>query len=421
MLAGCALSDLVNNAALPSNITDPKTIQTEAGALKVYRGALDLFARTVSGVYIRESGVFTDELNTVSGVNPNPNIDQLGRIDARLVLDVETGNSAAQLHEIRGLAQEGRNALLKYAPRTSPALRAHLFAIEGMAVIMLADLYCSGIPLSSIDFENGYTLTRGFSTEEVYQHALILFDSADMYAEDSVRIQDFIRIGRGRALVALGNVVAAKTAVEAVGTDYVYASMSGITKFVANSRVFISTREGFNGLPYGEESDPRTNRPALFDSTAPLIISSGIEARLIEAEAELEAGQDSWLTILNQLRTTCTSSESCPHPAPRGDGGVDGLIPLADPAAGASFSDSLAHERRLMLLFEERAYWLFLSGHRQGDLRRLVRNYQRPQETVYPVGEWRNFENYGADVNLPMPVAEREKNPLYKGCLNRDA
>jgi hypothetical protein len=72
-------------------------------------------------------------------------------------------------------------------------------------------------------------------------------------------------------------------------------------------------------------------------------------------------------------------------------------------------------------LFTERAYWLFLTGHRQGDLRRLVRNYGRPQDTVYPSGSYFGGQgSYGSDVNLPIPANE-QTNPLFHGCIDRRA
>src|SRR5581483_874628 len=105
-------------------------------------------------------------------------------------------------------------------------------------------------------------------------------------------------------------------------------------------------------------------------------MASGVEARLIEAEAALAAGDASWLTILNRLRTDGTFT-TAPHPGDPtvtdttwGPGvgavlfpnGLPGLRPLTDPGTPAA---------RVDLLFAERAAWLFLTGHRLGDMRRL--------------------------------------------------
>ena len=63
-------------------------------------------------------------------------------------------------------------------------------------------------------------------------------------------------------------------------------------------------------------------------------------------------------------------------------------------------------------LFKERAYWLFLTSHRLGDLRRLIRQYGRPVNTVFPNGAYFKGGLYGTDVNVPVPFQE-QNNPQY--------
>jgi len=126
----------------------------------------------------------------------------------------------------------------------------------------------------------------------------------------------------------------------------------------------------------------------------PLVFASGTEARLIRAESELAQGGTAWLTTLNALREPI------------------GLPDLDDPGIDSA---------RVSMLFKERAYWLFLTGHREGDLRRLVRQYQRLAVRVFPTGLYNGTARaYGSDVNAPVPAGER-RNPLYTGCKNRDA
>ncbi len=74
------------------------------------------------------------------------------------------------------------------------------------------------------------------------------------------------------------------------------------------------------------------------------------------------------------------------------------------------------------MVFDERAYWMFLTGHRQGDLRRLVRVYGWPETSVYPTGAYApGGGQYGRYTNLPVPYSERAINTSYQGCINRDA
>jgi len=91
-----------------------------------------------------------------------------------------------------------------------------------------------------------------------------------------------------------------------------------------------------------------------------------------------------------------------------------GLADLAEPATQAEGVD---------LLFAERAFWMFATGHRLGDMRRLVRplplGYGRPVDSVFPTGIYIKGGAYGGDVNLPIPIEERN-NPNSAGCLDRN-
>jgi hypothetical protein len=125
-----------------------------------------------------------------------------------------------------------------------------------------------------------------------------------------------------------------------------------------------------------------------------VVAADGIEARLIEAEAALQTPDlPGMTTILNDLRAT------------------QGLDPLAVPGSQAEGVD---------LLFSERAFWMFATGHRLGDMRRLIRQYGRTAETVFPSGVYLKGGSYGDDVNMPIPQ-EEGNNPNSDGCLDRNA
>jgi hypothetical protein len=294
---------------------------------------------------------------------------------------------------------------------------------------MLAELFCSGIPLSTLDYDGDYTLTRGYSTDEVLQHAKALFDTALTLSADSARLLNLARVGKGRALLDLGEFAAAAEAVAEVPDDYQYTVLyssgtNGVLSFAGkpNSSVMppwfftVADREGGNGLDYRSSGDPRTAsapvgvndygvtlyHPTKYatDGSGPIVLADGVEARLIEAEAALQAGDvESWLAKINHLRETAIS------PA---------LPDTTDPGDA---------EGRVDLMFRERAFWLFLTGHRQGDLRRLIRQYGRDADQVYPTGSYAAGASgfYGNDITVPVPAAERVANPKFTGCLSRGA
>jgi hypothetical protein len=417
--------------------------------------------------FVPVSGLLTDELRY-------GDLGQMGALNAPMLVDSrfmpeDPGTALdsltpppvvtayALLHKVRGQSRQARGALLAYAPDSSTALVGHLETIEAYADVLLADLFCSGVPLSTLDFDGDFTYQPGSSTEEVYQHAVALFDSALATSADSERVMNLARVGKGRALLALGRYAEAAQAVADVPDEFRYAfqytainSSTSTNEGTGGSFVYrdfgvlglalsltMADTEGVNGLPFLSSRDPRvpwavldTNqyghvrwRPANLsrDGSGSIVLASGVEARLIQAEAALQAGSADWLARLNTLRTdgTFDTQPDAQDPAKTdtlwhaGSGGVAGLAPLSDPGT---------LDGRVSLLFRERGFWLYLTGHRQGDLRRLIRQYGRQQQDVYPQGNYPGaYNNYGTDVTAPIPGAERISNPLFTGCRNRGA
>jgi hypothetical protein len=455
-LAGC--KDLLGTDPLPSGTLDPDTFKTPGGADQVYRKALSLFQGNFI-TYMQVSGVLTDEFrssNYGGGAQSNAasiTVDQR-QLPSSPVNAVATDRYRS-LQELRGYVAEAKGALAKYAPDAPRSQRGEMYAVEGYTEIMLADLFCSGVPLSTLDFEEDFTYGPSLTTAQLYEHAVAQFDTALVLAADSARILNFARVGRARALLALGRYQDAVSAVADVPQGYAYTFLekwNGSPSSPANQfdQATIADGEGLSGLSYTSSHDPRSmgvsngtntfHQALLFPkkygsptATSAVTVADWIEAELIRAEADLKAGGANWLTMLNALRTTGVYTDvdtvvvridSVSHPPARdttfrydtawvaGTAGVGYLGPLQDPGTA---------DGRVDLLFRERAFWLFATGHRQGDLRRLIRQYDRLQESVYPTGLFLGGTGtYGSDVTFPIPDGEL-LNPHFTGCLDRDA
>jgi hypothetical protein len=305
-----------------------------------------------------------------------------------------------------------------------------MFAMRGFAALRLAEDFCPGFPLHELA---GFKPVYGppLSTDQALERALADFDSALVNAGDSVRIQNLARVERGRTLLALGRFADAALAVASVPTTYnENAVFSETVEFefeqfqlnswgwkasmtlVTDQNFAIGNREGGNGINFTTPADPRLalkflrnsdrdafplNVPLKYPNfNAPIVLASGVEARLIEAEAALKAGGASWLTILNDLRATRVT------PA---------MAPLTDPGDAAA---------RVDLLFRERAFWLYGTGHRLGDLRRLIARYGRTAATVFPTGAYRLGGNYTTVTNMAFnPDLEMPFSPDVTGCSSR--
>ena len=437
MAASGGCKELTGTQSLPAGTPNPSSFNTPAGALGM-RNATDSLFEQAMLQYTIDTGLLTDELEDVytgtsSGVL-TPGGVVTDPLDERILPQLLTSGSDASggsrsyayLQTVRGAANQAIGALATYDSVASPALRGEMYAMQGYAEIMLAELFCSGVPLSTLDFEGDFTYHAGSTTQQVYQDAIAKLDTALILSGDSARIQNLARVGLGRAYLALGQYTQAVQVVDSVPDGFQY--QVAVQWFeplpnTLNYNATISDREGGNGIPFISSGDPRTAdtnsavnsvgaqlyfpkkyEATLFGQYAPITVADWIEARLIRAEAALETGDPStWLTQLNYLRQNATVSGQTQTP----------LSQLSDPMTDTA---------RVSLLFQERAYWLYLTGHRQGDLRRLVREYHRDQSQVYPTGDYfaPGQAVYGSDVTAPIPSSE-DPNPLFHGCIDRHA
>ena len=158
---------------------------------------------------------------------------------------------------------------------------------------------------------------------------------------------------------------------------------------------------------------------SLWGQTSAVAVVSGLDARLIEAEAALKAGNPgAMLTILNTLRATPLQLTA---PSPTATGTHPGwttpvMAALTDPGTATGQVD---------LLFREKAFWTFGHGQRLGDLRRLIRDYGRAADGSdtggFPVGQHFKGGSFGSDLNLPVTADEQIGNPNFSSCIDRKA
>ncbi len=145
------------------------------------------------------------------------------------------------------------------------------------------------------------------------------------------------------------------------------------------------------------------NVTQIYQQLTPVDIVNGLDARLIEAEKALRDNNvTQFLAILNALRA-----------APP-------VIHSVTVAPMAALTDPGTAEGRVNLFFREKALWTFSRGQRLGDMRRLIRQYGRSANTVFPVGPHFKGGDFGPDLNLPIVTNERN-NPNFQGCLDRNA
>jgi starch-binding outer membrane protein, SusD/RagB family len=420
----------------PSYAT-PESLRNEAGIPVLYAGALGDFQVGMSGsgladAFLSNTSLFTDELRS------SDTFTTRNATDARSSFPTEQGNTSdLAYHQLqyarRSLAETAEIVVEVLDNGQADHRYARMKALEGLTVVGLAEAFCGAVPLgesrAGVPILDGTPLT----TPQLFTEAIVRFDAALTAAALGTTANHTIaariaRVGKARALLGLGRYADAAAAIggtAGVPTNFVYfiehSSNLGrqnnpIFSLQDNRRYTMSDVEGGNGMPFISANDPRTPRyphaQLGFDNSTPVVRSSrytafganvpvadGVQARLVEAEAALNAGGD-WLGILNALRADLVplmnarfpTWQTAANPAP-----ATTLAPLTDPGTQAA---------RIDLLFRERAFWLYLTGTRMGDMRRLIREYNRNPETVFPTGAWHKGGTYGTDVNLPIPFNE---------------
>jgi starch-binding outer membrane protein, SusD/RagB family len=433
-LAATACGDILEvddpTTARPGSIDNeaavPTTLAAAAGAFQLaYSGAPG--GGSFIDSQVTASGTLADELHIAESFPTRIDVDQREtRFENATMLALY-----ARLHTARRLAEFSAAMHDRFDGTRGTTGHAHALNLAGFAYVLFAENYCSGVPFSTIREDGGIEYGPPLSTTQMLERALALFDEAAVTAAaaGSSDQLDLARTGRGRTLLALDRPDAAAAAVAAVPTAFVFRVFHSLASGRQNNGIWggnqnrrgisVSDREG-NGLPYRSDADPRVpqrrgtgTQANGFDNTTPLflqlkypaqassvVLASGVEARLIEAEARLRTGGD-WLETLNGLRSNPPATVFPPAEYP----GIDQLAALAEPGSA---------EARADLLFRERAYWLWLTSHRVGDLRRLMRQHGRnAAQAGWPTGSYFRGGVYGDHVAMPVPFDELN-NPLFR-------
>jgi hypothetical protein len=356
--------------------------------------------------------------------------------DQRSQFTISQGNTSddgyVDLHQARRAAIRARRALTEAG--VAGSLISDMRVLEGFTWIALGEGFCSGIPFSEVTEEGELIDGPSLTTQQMFEGAIAIFDQA---SGDPAAV-----VGKGRALLNLGRFSEAAAAVASVPTSFLrvieHSANSGdqenpIFNLQSNGRYSLSEREGGNGLPFRSAGDPRIpwveNPAGGFDPTvrlflvqkysesrsSPVVLADGLEARLIEAEAALNAGDNAtWLAMLNALRANVGELMSArildyTSLVPGPNNPTTTLDPLADPGT---------QDARVDLMFSERAFWMHFTGHRLGDMRRLVRSYGRSINDVFPTGAYHKGGVYGDDVNLPAHFDEtNNSNFTEESCV----
>lgn len=445
LLGACDVNKELLQPQQPGVIS-PGAVTTATAADALWAGALGEWNKAMNGSPTNTGSnqeglwnweaLFTDEVRSVDTFSQRNDDDQrnLATNDALLT---NIFNAAEQA---RGRARDAINALLAYD--TSPTGKHHvgeMYLMMGYLEMEMSAVFCNGIPFG--ETVNGAPqYTQPLTDADGSRLAIARIDTALTFLSDTdastLNVRYAALLTRARAQVDLGDFDGASNTVAPVPTSFQYnftysqttfdnewwVEGPSVKRYSAGDSVDVAGQIQ-NAIPFAELNDPRvgvTNRGLVAEDghsvfyqvdnwgrDDPVPALSGIDARLIEAEARLQRGDLAGMTaILNSLRSS---------PQVIGNFQVPAMAPLPVPPDQDSATD---------LFFREKALWQFERGYRMDDLRRLVRQYKRGQDQVFPAGNFtRNGTpsgKFGTQVAFPVPDYERT-NPNFHGCIDTNA
>jgi len=444
LVSACYVKDQLLAPQNPGTV-DASAVGNANAALALRVGAIGRLRNVVDGGDERlwqEIGNLTDEYHNADFQPSRADID-------RRQMTTDNGDFPyATVTQQRGFVRDGINAMRTYV-KDSTALIGELYMGLGFLELSLAENYCNGIPLGKSE-AGVISLGPSLSNVQVYDSASNHLDTALAINKETSVQGTFVRkaslIVKARILVDQGKYAEAAALVpeSAVETayQYLFTTSTGTNGGLEDNGHWqiqvntarVSVGDSFdiiagkpnvikNALPFASAKDPRVPvkgpTGSAEDGVTPMYVQliwanrddpipmvSGIDARLIEAEAKLNAADYAgMMTILNKLRTTAQRI---------------GILAVA--AMPAIATTPTTKDAAIDLFFREKAFWTFGRGQRLSDLRRLMRQYKRSEDQVFPTGKY-SFGNtetgtYGHDVNFPVRDDELP-NPNFKGCTDR--
>jgi hypothetical protein len=440
-LGACNAQDSLLEQQQPQ-LVKPSDIENSTGAISLYNGALSRFRTALNGGNNNQESIWGFEALMTDEVQSADSFSQRNDADQRVT---QTNDGVMQVtyervQQSRGYARDAINALNKFLPKETTKI-AEIYMQLGFMEMTLGQAFCNGIPLGETigglpSYTAPLTNAQVFSTAIArYDTALALLTGTDAA---TIAIRNAALIAKARAQVNLGQFSAAATTVNSAGaipTAYTYLiTYSQTTQSNEWWQMFASSKRYSvgdsldpsgkvliaNAIPFYSSGDPRiktkpasgvgldTKTPftemANWGREDPVSLVNGLDARLIEAEAQLQlknpAGYAAMNSILNNLRTT---------PPKYGNLTIASMTPLPVPLTDTEAVDQF---------FREKAYWQYGRGQRFSDLRRLMRQYGRAEANVWPKGKYFKTGSYGTNVNFPVPDSEKS-NPNFDGCFDR--
>jgi hypothetical protein len=382
-----------------------------ANALLFVNGAIADFD-CAFGAYVVIGGLIGDELQESRSIIDRKPYDQrvhTAKDRLHAVYRCESMGVYTPLQTARVSAERTALLLEAWSDADVPQRRTHIatmHAYAGYATLLLGEGFCSTV-LSTPDASGALVYGGEITRDSAFRAAESRFGAAIATAQElgASAVLNLALVGRARARLALGDVSGARSDASRVPAGFVQLMTASSAPARRQNRVWAQERSldvVSVGALYRSLGDPRVpvtdlrrtgpiGVPIFYDekyptATSPIRIASGIEARLIVAEADIATGTPASLenarSIIDEFRAR-------------------GKQPALAASDAATLRDALIDQRRREL---------FLEGQHLGDIIRFGTPLTPAAGAPYPGGGV-----YGSQRCLPLPDVERDNNPALRG------
>jgi len=435
-LSSCNLEVFDPDIVQPEDVSDPASLPISiAGVVGDFQLMYDDIARY--------TGLLTDEFILAGTFPTRVQVDQRNMLSDNTTLNGVYENIHVSRFSADNLVQAALG--LVGDPDADQDLVAQAIAIGqfygGYVRLLLAEMYCQSI-LGGGDETNPNYESSPKGPDERMQDALTMLQAAEASATafGNADLADGARVGQARANMWLGNYASAASAVASVGTGFDFmaefssndtSQYNDVYDFTYSDTQLIRWTVGdgtqpernFERFPFYDEftdaglllPDPPSSfssfnasilvhlqmiyptalapgvpqsPPTANGQSAPMVIASGFEARIIEAEVMYRGGNTAGAeAAINALLTTGDN----PHGA------------IFDPVDLTGDFDS-----DIALIGYAYEVGMWLAGHRMGFVRRVLRN---DNVDMFPDVQ------PGSDTAFPVVKQELDNNPdINQAC-----
>src|SRR6266480_3254768 len=273
------------------DIINPADVGSAESAEAMRLGALNRISDVTGG--LQGSGSLNEGIFHFSGVvadewRSTDTFVQRDEADSRAITETNTAMSleARGLHRTRFAAIQAIPVLRQWKPDNISDV-GQMYWVRGWAEMTIAENFCNGMPLSSLDANNNIIYGDPLPNTEIYARAKASFDSAlqnapagDLRA-DTVKM--LVGIEKARVQLDLGDVAGANTTITTAAVPDAFRFSMFYTQVIGDNQIWAPNNSAGRWMPGNNEGGGGLNFFSANDPRVPMCIGGSAACKTFDA------------------------------------------------------------------------------------------------------------------------------------------